>query len=42
MLLGQPGIIKSESLGSGWGICSCDPDSQLWAWDLEELMCPHP
>lgn len=26
MLLGQPGIIKSESLGSG-GICSYDPDS---------------
>lgn len=42
VLLGQPGVIRSESLGSGWGICSCGPDSQLWAWDLEELMCPHP
>lgn len=39
---GQPGVIKSESLGSGWGICSYGPDAQPWAWDLEELMCPIP
>lgn len=39
---GNQAVIRSESPGSGWGICSCVPDSQPWAWDLEELMCPIP
>ena len=42
VLLGEPDVIKCESLGSCWGICSCDPDCKLWAWDLDELMFPHP
>ena len=39
-MLGEPDVIKCESLGSDWGICSCGPDRRLQAWDLDAPPAP--